>query len=104
MTRRRVWNDRALESPAAGYLLTGAGAAIFTAAAITGLAATVTRGPLAVAVIAVLCAAAGAAVFVCGCWETARARQHRDSMRAYGSEITASFEKLLAERDQGPCE
>jgi hypothetical protein len=98
--RRRVWNDRGLESTRVGWVFTGAAFSIAVSAV----------------VLLVVDVAAGAAwwayvllllwppmvwwVGLMGRRERARALAHRNSMRAYGESITASFDALLEERSQ----
>jgi hypothetical protein len=100
--RRRGYNDAALESPRAGYVMTGAGAGAFLGALTWAMCALVIGVPPWLYLAAFIGAVFGVASLAMGLHEIQRAHDHRDSMRAYGAEITASFEQLLSDRRPRP--
>ena len=98
---RRVWNDRALESPRAGQIAIGAGAAGIVTGAVCLALGVIGGAPwwlfpvVSAAMIVCVAAAAG------GRHAVRDARHHAEQMHAYGATITASFEALLEERAKG---
>jgi hypothetical protein len=94
---RRVWNDRAMESPRAGYILIGAGATALVATVVWMLCGWIAGMPGWAFIVALMAAVFGAAVLGAGFHETRQALDHRAAV----GDITASFERLLAERRPG---
>jgi len=101
MSRRRVWNDRALESTRAGWIMTGA-ACSFALLGVILLAADVAAGAAWWAYV--LLAVWPPLIWFTGLMgrrERARALEQRATMRGYSDSITSSFEALLKERGPG---
>jgi hypothetical protein len=95
---RRIWNDRAIESPRAGWIFTAA-AGMFAVLGVILLVADLAAGAAWWAyVLLALWPPLIWWVGLMGHRERALARAHQRTMRAYGESITTSFQALLEER------